>query len=202
MKVDDKPFYRLNFNIHWANTKYTEEAINEIITKRSPRHNVWILPQEFINPDLVEFMKEFGVNNLKAFYFLTPPTCNSRTHVDSTGASDKWALNWAWGSTDHSMTWYTMKEGCSLKDIDTLWTDTSKCNYIAEYRESDVEFLDSTVIDSESPTLIKVGIPHRSENRGNTRRWSVSVRDESILEDSSSDRGWDYIVEKMQKYLT
>lgn len=201
MKLDDKPFYKINLDISWANPKYKDEAIRSITARKFPIHNIWQLPKNYINPELVDLMRGMGFTGLKGYFFTTPPNSSSIIHVDSNvPMNDKWALNWSWGSDDHDMTWYLLKQDYKPKMMRDAVATGAYTKFL-DFSPDSVELLDTTVVEESSPTVVKIGIPHRVENRSSNVRWSVSIRDEGILDPANKDKGWDYIVEKIAKYI-
>lgn len=201
MKLDEKPFHKINLNISWADPKYKEEAIRSITCRKFPIHNIWQLPKHYINPELVDLMRGMGFTGLKGYFFATPVHSSSVIHIDSnTLMNDKWALNWSWGSEDHDMTWYLPKPDYNLEMMRNAFATGASTKFLA-FAPDSVDMLDTTVIDEHEPTLVKIGIPHRVANRSNNVRWSISIRDEGILDSANKDKGWDYIVEKIAKYI-
>lgn len=192
MNVHNQPFIQLDHRLNWCKPDMSGDAMNFIYSHDKLYHNIWKLPDEFINPGILEFLHENGVflRGLKAFFFKTPPYGKSKIHVDSRSLNDKWALNWAWGSDNHIMKWYRPTS------ISTTFGNTSnaKTAYM-EFLPGEVTCIAESIIEEFSPTVLQIGIPHRVENMSSMPRWSVSVRDIDIETNTNYD--WIDIAQKL-----
>lgn len=181
----------LSCDISWVDPSREEEAYEFIYGHKKMYHNIWQLPTEYLNPALIDMMQSIGVPAIKGYFFRTPAHSKSHIHIDGGSFHDKWAINWAWGSEDHLMKWYKVKQEASQNQYNSTGAGT---NYL-QFRSDMVEVIDSVQIDMSHPVLCRVGIPHRVENYTKFPRWSVSIRDADI--DKPTERDWNWILQKL-----
>lgn len=120
-----------------------------------------------INPKIIELFSKLSLNIILIEVFYSRPNFFSGIHTDSTGG-DINKINWIYGGNDCSMNWYSIKTPEVKKDIEKTPINTR----YTEYRASEVDIIESTVL--KSPSLINVGIPHNIKNK-NEHRWCISL---------------------------
>ena len=161
-------FKKIKLDIPWMNLDYNLESFQRKASVY-PIHKIFQLEYAALNPALVDWFRNKGVE-IKGYIFITPPNSKSLIHVDGLQFHDCWSLNWAWGSSDHAMSWW--------KPNDTTLTptrgDTKASTSYLTWSEVEATKVAETVIDA--PTICHIGSPHRVENFTNSLRWAVSIR--------------------------
>jgi hypothetical protein len=100
--------------------------------------------------------------------FYGPPGASTHIHVDQHLAG--WAINYAWGSTDSIMRWYSIKDGCVPKSGMT----TANTPYMF-YEPNQVDVIEEKVVNGLC--LVNTSIPHSVHNFDKINsRWCISIR--------------------------
>ena len=146
-----------------------------------PKQAWSLIPVEFIEPKLIDFLKTRGIiiNSISSFYeaYGSYGQQPGPIHTDLHGMGDMTKLIWNWGA-DHKMSWYAYKEGIPIEST-ILENDNSPENNIRKYTEFKVKNLKKIYSNTIGlPSLIQVGIPHQVITFSGTRR-SLTM----ILED-------------------
>ena len=168
--------YCTHLNLHFS--PFREDVnINDL-----PK-NYWnLIPKDIINPQLIDFLKEKGINiSVISSFYDHYNNFFSTIHIDSHQICDMSKLIWGWGEY-HMMYWYRHKENV-IPNVRYKINDTSPDLNLRHYCEAEREQLD--VIHSskiEFPSLIQVGVYHRCVTFNGPRR-SLTM----VLEDNNGN---------------
>ena len=100
--------------------------------------------------------------------FYGPPAVSTHIHIDNHAGG--WAINYAWGSSDSVMKWYSIKKGSIPKRALT----TANTPYFF-YTSDQVEVIEETQI--KGLCLVRTDIPHSVHNYSPDKgRWCLSIR--------------------------
>jgi len=160
-------FKKIKLDIPWINPDYDIVGLQRRCAI-FPIHKIFQLDITALNPMLIDWFKEKDIL-IKAYIFLTPPLSKSLIHIDGDDFHDCWALNWAWGNDQHEMHWYTPNG-----QLDVNGGSTRAGTTYRSWDENEVVKVASTKVDT--PTICKIGVPHRAENYSTLTRWSISIR--------------------------
>ncbi len=160
-------FKKIKLDIPWINPEYDMDGLQRKCAI-FPIHKIFQLDINALNPALIEWFDSKEIQ-VKAYIFLTPPLSKSLIHIDGDDFHDCWALNWAWGNDNHEMHWYVPSSELSITNGSTGAGTTYK-----SWKEEEVIKVASTKIDT--PTVCRIGVPHRVENHSTVNRWSISIR--------------------------
>jgi hypothetical protein len=164
-----------------------------------PDHNwsVWNEKEEdYVDPDLSKYLR--SLNLFPTTFFnkgLQPDTVvifKGRANQFMDIHCDRgptWALNYSWGSTDSEMLWYR-----SLEEP----TQSEMCSIGSPYLKYDTEKCEVVDVMQTNPhlNLVRIDVPHNIRNKGNTDRWTLSVRD------LTSKLTWKQAVERFKPWIT
>lgn len=167
-------------NDYYTELKFPFESIlkkDVILDGRFDRHDTWGLTfipiDEMIDRSARDFFNDIGLD-LKTIYFMYGPANKKLVihvdgYIDNNGSYHGMlcGLNWIFGSTNHSMNWYTSnslgetsinKEGLKR----TKWSDEN-C-FLAQQ------------VTINKPTLVRTDVPHNVINSSSEKRFCVSLR--------------------------
>jgi hypothetical protein len=160
-------FKKIKLDIPWINPEYDLSGLQKKY-EIFPIHKIFQLDLVALNPALIDWFADHDII-IKAYIFLTPPFKKSLIHIDGNTLHDCWAINWAWGSDNHIMNWYSASNTPNSDSGGTNAGTTYK-----SWNENEVIKVASTTINS--PTICNIGSPHRVENFSSSTRWSISIR--------------------------
>jgi len=123
-----------------------------------------LIPIEFIEPNLIDFLLSKGItiNTISSFYevYSGPGHQPGSIHSDLHGTGDMTKLIWNWG-WNHEMSWYTPKAGIT-EEANIMENNKAPENKIRNYTVFEPNKLDKIYsCKIRSPSLIQVGIPHQ-----------------------------------------
>jgi hypothetical protein len=154
-------------NINIPVKPFLTYPVFEVVNPNKNQH--WLVDSNFLITDFIEYLKAKGITvGDSNVLFYTPPFGHLGIHIDGDRLHTKSMLNYAWGSDDHSMIWY------SLNDTDGLNSKafTNRDQYISVLENAVTKLAECSV---SFPTLVKVGVPHSVTNRSSTGRWCLSI---------------------------
>jgi hypothetical protein len=129
----------------------------------------WLVSSEIFDIGFLDYFKRrsiiVGESNV---LFYTPPHGHLGIHIDGVRLHNKSMLNYVWGSKNHSMIWYQLNFGVTLESK----SFTNGDEYISISEENVTKIYEHTI---DSPTLVKVGIPHSVVNYDHVGRWCLSI---------------------------
>lgn len=116
------------------------------------------------------------------------PNEQSKIHKDGVLQPESAAINWVYSlePSKSQMIWYDALEEGTVEVLKNkyrehiFWTD-SQVKEIERY-------------SIQSPTLVRIDVPHQVINNSNTHRWCISIRFRPV-------KSWDTIVEMLQDYI-
>jgi hypothetical protein len=157
------PFQNINIPVEPFLTQPSVE-----ITDYDKNHH-WLISADIFNTEFLSYLKtrNIVVGNSNVLFY-TPPNGHLGIHVDGDRLHNRSMLNYVWGSSNHSMSWYELNSGVQLTS--RLFTNGDK--YISIPENNVTKICDHTV---GYPTLVKVGIPHSVVNYSDTGRWCLSI---------------------------
>lgn len=129
----------------------------------------WLISADIFNAEFMSYLntRNIAVGNSNVLFY-TPPNGHLGIHIDGTRLHNRSMLNYVWGSSNHSMSWYELNSGVDLASK----SFTNGDEYISIPETSVTKICDHTV---GYPTLVKVGIPHSVVNYSDTARWCLSI---------------------------
>jgi hypothetical protein len=132
-----------------------------------------LIPVEFIEPKLINFLKTRGIviNTVSSFYEVYSSYGHQPgpIHTDLHGLGDMTKLIWNWGP-HHEMSWYAYKASVS-KEANFLENDKAPEHNVRKYTEFELKKLDKIYsVSLGLPSLIQVGIPHQVITFAGVRR--------------------------------
>ena len=128
----------------------------------------WGEHTDLLNDEFHLWLKDLGCKVFFAEVFYTPPNTNMIWHIDTQTQSDFVKINFVWGSTNHLMQWGRLKTPKPITPNVTL-----AGTKFLEFKDYEVEVVESTTI--KTPTVVKIGVPHRVVNRDTSGRWCLSA---------------------------
>lgn len=137
-----------------------------------PKEGWNLIPVEFIEPKLIDFLKNKGIviTTISSFYDVYGDSYQpGPIHSDLHGTGDMSKLIWVWGE-HHEMSWYTHKANIPV-DADIMENSDAPENVIRKYTVFERYKLDKIYSNKIGlPSLIQVGIPHQMVTFGGIRR--------------------------------
>jgi len=157
------PFQNINIPVE----PFLTQPLFEIADSNKNQH--WLISVDIFKTEFLSYLKtrNIAVGNSNVLFY-TPPNGHLGIHIDGTRLHNRSMLNYAWGSSNHSMSWYELKMGVNLESK----SFTNGDEYISIPENSVTKICDHTV---GYPTLVKVGIPHSVVNYSDTGRWCLSI---------------------------
>ena len=181
-----KPICHLNVNIPVLKSNFIFPKIENIENgmwkyfKKIPIENI-------LTEDILEF---FLKNNLsphpECLLFYAPVGSSLNLHSDG-GGPEAFAINWALTSVQPEMIWYNAKAEGIAK---VAYADSTPTHFTS-YEEKDLEEIYRDKI--QSPSIVKIGIPHGGFNDSIEGAWLVSVRFKTRLT-------FDQVCEQLSQY--
>jgi hypothetical protein len=137
-----------------------------------PKEGWNLIPVEFIEPKLLDFLKTKGIviTTISSFYDVYGDIYQpGPIHSDLHGTGDMSKLIWVWGE-HHEMSWYKYKANIPV-DADIMENSDAPENVIRKYTVFERYKLDKIYSNKIGlPSLIQVGIPHQMITFGGIRR--------------------------------
>lgn len=142
-----------------------------------------------LSKELKQFLDRHDLRMAICTIFYTPPNNFLFTHIDGDGPiyymKDICSLNWVWGSTEHKMSWYHIKDEFIDKlDVykeQVIEADENNKDVIPWYYLNFSTMPEDQIYEVESvkvgyPTMVQTGTPHRVENHSKlTGRWCFGM---------------------------
>ncbi len=122
---------------------------------------------DILSPEIIDFLTLLKIPVFVNLFY-GPPATSTQIHVDNHVGG--WAINYAWGSSDSVMRWYSINEGSIPKSAMT----TANTPYFF-YTSDQVKIIEETAI--KGLCLIRTDVPHSVHNYStNSGRWCLSIR--------------------------
>jgi hypothetical protein len=138
--------------------------------------------EDILSPEIIDFLSTLDIP-LFINLFYGPPAGLTYIHIDNHAGG--WAINYAWGSSNSIMKWYSIKKGSTPKRALT----TANTPYFF-YTSDQVEIIEETEI--KGLCLVRTDIPHSVHNYStDSGRWCLSIR--SLVKTN--------ILEKLSPYI-
>lgn len=146
-----------------------EKYYDPELHKKYMMFNKMIDPND-LGPEIHEWSKQYGLNIVEAMIFSYVPRVRGAIHIDGFHENGKlWpycALNFTKGGKG-IMEWFEC-------DAPTKHYTSGASTPYLNYNEATCQLKASDSI--ETPTLVRVNVPHRATNLSNEHRYSISVR--------------------------
>ena len=107
--------------------------------------------------------KSLSVFNLNAILFYAHPNSGTSIHIDNV-VENGWAINVVMGEAEIPMRWYKTHSEGQLRDADLNYNKIDPATS---------ELIDSCVLSSH---LVRIDIPHESNNTSDKGAWVLSIR--------------------------
>ena len=122
--------------------------------------------EDILSPEMIDFLSPLGISYFINLFY-GPPESSTHIHIDN---HDGWAINYAWGSSNSIMRWYSIKKG-STPNVAMTTSNTPYLFYTADQ----AEIIEETLI--KGLCLVRTDIPHSVHNYSpNKGRWCLSIR--------------------------
>lgn len=159
-----------------------------------PTHYTHVkIEKEEINPDLIDWFKQFDVEIywLEAFY--TPPHGGKLpVHTDAGRMSNYVKVNWTYGAIGSKLIWWNPIDDTHIKTVHTVFgteyltIDESHCVKLYE-------------AETHRPSLVNAGQFHSTHNLTSEGRWTLTM---PLLEGpDKTNLSWDDAVAKFNKII-
>lgn len=156
--------YLINFNKEIICKEFEQE--NYIANRGWLTHKI-LKKEDILSNEGINFLSILGVPYFINLFY-GPPDASTHIHVDQHLAG--WAINYAWGSSNSIMRWYSIKDGCIPKSGMT----TANTPYFF-YELDQVDIIEEKTISNLC--IVNTSIPHSVHNYDTTNgRWCVSIR--------------------------
>lgn len=129
----------------------------------------WLLPESEVDPGFTQWIWGLGLTVTLAQVFYSYPGYRQPIHVDNSDPCSAGKLNWIYGGSNSTMTWYR-----PIKTKPSAQSQTPLRTVYQYWAEHEVELALRARL-TEGPHLVEVGQPHRVINMGPDDRWAVSV---------------------------
>jgi len=157
-------YYPINFNkpVIAENFKQNNYTSGEgWLTHKFPNKG------DILSPEMIDFLSLLDIP-LFVNLFYGHPASSTHIHVDNPASG--WAINYAWGSSNSVMKWYSIKKG----SISKMSMTTANTPYFF-YSSDQVEVIEE--IEIKGLCLVRTDIPHSVHNYSPDKgRWCVSIR--------------------------
>jgi|688.fasta_scaffold73397_3 hypothetical protein len=142
--------------------------------------------RDILSPEMINFLSLLDIP-LFINLFYGPPSTITNIHIDMHRSG--WALNYAWGSSNSVMKWYSVKKN----NVPKLRRTTANTPYFV-YDTDDVEVIEETEI--KGLCLVRTNVPHSVHNYSNDQgRFCLSIRSDVNYANLSN------ILEKLSSYV-
>lgn len=172
-------YYPINFNKPIIVENFNQDNYtsgNGWLTYKIPNK------EDILSPEIIDFLSPLGISFFVNLFYGHPAT-STHIHVDNHAGG--WAINYAWGSSNSVMRWYSIKKGSTPKRALT----TANTPYFF-YTSDQVEVIEETEI--KGLCLVRTDIPHSVQNYStDSGRWCLSIR--SMVKSN--------ILEKLSPYI-
>jgi hypothetical protein len=122
---------------------------------------------DILSPEIIDFLSPLGIPFFINLFYGHPA---SSTHIHVDNHAGGWAINYAWGSSNSVMKWYSIKKGSTPN----LGMTTANTPYLF-YTSDQVEVIEETAI--KGLCLVRTDIPHSVHNYSTDEgRWCLSIR--------------------------
>jgi hypothetical protein len=123
--------------------------------------------EAILSPNMIDFLSPLDIPLFVNLFYGHPA---SSTHIHVDGHAGGWAINYAWGSSNSVMRWYSINKG----SIPKLAMTTANTPYFF-YTSDQVEVIEETEIKGLS--LVRTNVPHSVHNYStDSGRWCLSIR--------------------------
>jgi hypothetical protein len=200
-----KNWYQLNINIDNAVRK--DFDINKLISESGQQNPksvlMWAWEKHEVNKivtdEWIEYMSSLGLDiYLIKIFYRRPYTTDLGGHIDDTdykGEKMDVAVNWIIGQDDSQMIWYDINNDAVGLDRLTPVNDRYQLFKFEELTEIERHTIGNT------PTLVRVNVPHSIELNSDTPRISISVRLEDRKLPNNEYKKWDQIVKQFRNFI-
>jgi hypothetical protein len=122
---------------------------------------------DILSPEIIDFLSPLNIPFFINLFYGHPA---SSTHIHVDNHAGGWAINYAWGSSNSVMKWYSIKKGSTPN----LGMTTANTPYLF-YTSDQVEVIEETTI--KGLCLVRTDIPHSVHNYSpDEGRWCLSIR--------------------------
>ena len=157
-------YYLINFNKNIIVENFKQD--NYVSGESWLTHKI-LNKGDILSPEIIDFLSPLGIPFFINLFYGHPA---SSTHIHIDNHAGGWAINYAWGSSDSVMKWYSIKKGSTPN----LGMTTANTPYLF-YTSDQVEFIEETVI--KGLCLVRTDIPHSVHNYSPDKgRWCLSIR--------------------------
>jgi|Laugresbdmm110sd_1035091.scaffolds.fasta_scaffold132152_2 hypothetical protein len=150
--------------------------------------------KEEINPELIDWFKQFDIQFVWFEAFYTPPYGGKiPIHTDTAEYSDVVKINWTFGAPGSELMWWEVKDPKHLGSFETefgakyLTAEEKHCRLL--YKK-----------EIKQPSLVNIGVLHSTWNPTAEGRWTLSL---PLIDMYSPERlRWNDAIERFEGLLS
>ena len=175
-------YYLINFNKNIIDENFKQE--NYVSGTGWLTHKI-LNKRDILSSEIINFLSPLDIPFFINLFY-GPPAGSTHIHIDNHAGG--WAINYAWGSSDSVMKWYSIKKGSTPN----LGTTTANTPYWF-YTSDQVEVIEE--IATKGLCLVRTDIPHSIHNYNTDKgRWCLSIR--STVKTNILEKLSPYIISK------
>ena len=201
--MTDYPFRELNIQV----SPLKKDFQFPVVDKDKKYFHLYTSPENILNPDLIELLKEIGIPAHYAILLFKRGGFNGPPHVDCHYVQNKWvrmtaALNFKLRENTSYMRWFKPESKLIRypdPNVKQHWVNIQNCK-LPDLIPGSFFFDESydtpySSVTINKPTLVRTEIVHDIKNEF-TDRWAITVRfNYNII------RPWGFYVKKFEKFF-